>query len=368
MQVAKISMLLTCLALAIASQAQTPTVPSQNAAGVTNTKKYPFQQALRILQGQQRSAPVMPSISMASSGPVYLHRTEPTGVTRRLIDPPLPTVPLSISAQQALAIAQKENSADAMPTLGPGGRVTYTYGQGLPTIVCAPLHVCIIELEPGEIINGEPAIGDSIRWEIMPGVSGSGADAQPLVMVKPHESGLDTDLVITTNKRTYFLRLVSRPHEYMAKTAFSYKEDEARAWKAFVAQEQAEQQARQQAQVITPVANDAIDHLYFDYEIKGGNAIIRPIRVMDDGEKTYITMPDAVLHQDLPALVVLNPHLRGESAEEIVNYRVKGNLYIVDRLFDEAALVLGSGKGTEKVIIKRRQPLSAMSYNDGGGE
>jgi hypothetical protein len=74
-------------------------------------------------------------------------------------------------------------------------------------------------------------------------------------------------------------------------------------------------------------------------------------------------MPEATLHQDLPALVVLNTRLKGEKAEEIVNFRVKGNLYIVDRLFDKAALILGTGKSADKVIITRLVPLSGAKHD-----
>jgi type IV secretion system protein VirB9 len=35
------------------------------------------------------------------------------------------------------------------------------YGAGMPTVVCAPLRVCIVEMEPGEKIVGEPHIGES---------------------------------------------------------------------------------------------------------------------------------------------------------------------------------------------------------------
>jgi type IV secretion system protein VirB9 len=332
---------------------------------ITDTNAYPYQKALEVIQGKQDAAPSVPSVSQAASGAtsssVVLHRQPPTQGTRQLASlasPAAPLAPLSASAARALAISDAAKLDDAMPTPGKDGRVTYTFGTGLPTIVCSPLHVSIVELEPGESINGEPAIGDSIRWEIMPGSSGQGSDLEPLVMIKPHQAGLDTNLVIATNKRTYYLRLVSRENEYIARTAFSYKEDEDKRWKQYLEKQNQEKQDRENAQVVTRVAGNAIDNLNFEYDIKGGNAVIRPIRVMDDGEKTYITMPDAVLHQDLPALVVLNPRLKKEKAEEIVNYRVKGNLYIVDRLFDQAALLIGSGKAVDKVVIKRRSPLA----------
>jgi hypothetical protein len=36
------------------------------------------------------------------------------------------------------------------PAAGSDGRVLYSFGAGLPTVVCAPLRVCMIELQAGE--------------------------------------------------------------------------------------------------------------------------------------------------------------------------------------------------------------------------
>jgi type IV secretion system protein VirB9 len=265
---------------------------------------------------------------------------------------------LGANAEKAIELSDAMKLQSAMPTQGKNGRVTYTFGSGLPTVVCSPLHISIVELEPGEVLTSEPTIGDSVRWEIMPGSSGSGKEAQPLIIIKPHVPDLDTNLVVTTNKRTYYLRLVSHETDYVARTAFSYKDDEDAQWKQYLEQQQQARVAQEDAQIVTPMAGDAIDKLNFDYDVKGGNAVIRPIRIMDDGQKTYITMPDAVLHQDLPALVVVNTRLKGEKAQEIVNYRVKGDMYVVDRLFDRAALVIGSGKAVDKVEIRRRVALA----------
>lgn len=346
---------------------QAPGSSSPASAPVTDSNVYPFQKALDELNGRQASGPAVPSVSAvrtqavtpsgAVGGPVYRSSGSRTQAVHMAVAPP-PAAPLSASAQKALMIADAEKLDSALPEASKDGRVTYVFGAGLPTVVTSPMHISIIELEPGETMTSEPAIGDSVRWEIMPGSSGKGASLEPLVMLKPHAAGLDTNLVITTDKRTYYLRLVSRDVEYMARTAFSYKDDEDAKWAKFVAAERLAKADREAAQVVTPVGGDAIDNLNFDYEIKGGNAVIRPIRVMDDGSKTYITMPDAVLHQDLPALVVENPKLKGEKAQEMVNYRVKGNLYIVDRLFDRAALVIGSGKAVTKVEIARKTALS----------
>ncbi len=74
-----------------------------------------------------------------------------------------------------------------------------------------------MELEPGETLTSEPAIGDSVRWELLPGTSGKGTALQSLTMVKPYVSGLDTNLVLTTDKPTYYLRLISREMAYIAR-------------------------------------------------------------------------------------------------------------------------------------------------------
>lgn len=373
------------LSSAVVSLGPTPVVSAQQSAAstqgsatqsatpanapVTDTSSYPFQKALDALNGRQDSGPSVPSVSTvraqtrtatAGNSVVYpVQRTAPSrsAAVHLAVSAP-PSAPLSDSAQRALMLAEAAKADSALPEASKDGRVTYVFGAGLPTVVTSPMHISIIELEPGEVLTGEPSIGDSVRWEISPGTSGKGPTAEPLVMLKPHQAGLDTNMVITTDKRTYYLRLVSRDTEYMARTAFSYKETEDAQWAKFVAEERAAKAEREAAQVVTPMAGDAIDKLNFNYDIKGGNAVIRPVRVMDDGSKTYITMPDAVLHQDLPALVVENPALKGEKAQEIVNYRVKGDLYIVDRLFDRAALVIGSGKAVTKVEIVRKSSLA----------
>ena len=94
---------------------------------------------------------------------------------------------------------------------------------------------------------------------------------------------------------------------------------------------------------------DAVDSLYWDYSIKGGDPTMRPTRVLDDGLKTYIQMPAATGRTEAPVLVV-----EGPDGGEMVNYRVKDGVYIVDRLFNRAALIVGAGKHAKKVEITRK--------------
>lgn len=323
---------------------------------ITDTKDLPLQKALDRL-AQDPVGPAVPSVSGIRDAAAGVPAGPGSAPGVEASPRPRP-VELSKNEERALAIGEEQKRVDPQAAKGNDARVTFVFGEGLPTVITSPFHVSIVELEPGETLTGPPAIGDSVRWEIEPGTSGTGPLAQPLVIVKPHDAGLDTNLVVMTNKRTYYLRLVSRENDYIARIGFSYKEDEAARWQEFIAEQRQQKDNREDSQVVTPLAGAAIDHLNFDYIIKGSDKVIKPVRVMDDGVKTYITMPDAALHQDLPALVVVNPRLKGEKAEEIVNFRVKGNIYIVDRLFDRAALVVGSGKSTDKITIRRRVSMS----------
>ena len=63
----------------------------------------------------------------------------------------------------------------------------------------------------------------------------------------------------------------------------------------------------------------------------------RPVRAFDDGSKVYIEFPGRIDQGETPPLFVVGP--TGDN--ELVNYRVRRNYYIVDRLFAAAELRLG---------------------------
>ena len=262
---------------------------------------------------------------------------------------PKPDVPLTATALEAVRVSERWQGEKNAPSFGPDGRVMYSFGAGLPTVVCAPLRVCMIELQAGEKILGEPHIGDSVRWNVSPAMYGTGDQATAVIILKPQMPGLDTNLLITTDRRAYYLRLISKPDDYVARVAFAYPdEDSSRKWQQQVTAQQALAKQEKHAAEVPP-AVIAIEKVNFDYTIHGGDEHIRPVRVFDDGAKTYIQMPADLEHREAPVLLVLGPDGKGD----ITNYRVKDQTYIVDRLFDHASLVLGSGKKAQKVEISR---------------
>ncbi len=261
-------------------------------------------------------------------------------------------VPLNQTALEAVRVSAQWRGEKNAPAAGSDGRVLYSFGAGLPTVVCAPLRVCMIELQAGEKIVGEPQIGDSVRWNISPALYGRGEEATAVIVLKPQVPGLDTNLLVTTDRRAYYLRLISKPEDYVARIAFAYPNDESnRKWQEQIAEQQAQAKQEKRKLETTPAAL-AMEKINFAYTVKGGNEHIRPVRVFDDGAKTYIQMPTEIRNREAPVLVVLGADGKGE----MTNYRVREQTYIVDRLFDRANLVLGSGKKTQKVEISRGEP------------
>ena len=181
---------------------------------------------------------------------------------------------------------------------------------------------------------------------------GTGDDSTAVIVLKPQTPGLDTNLLVTTDRRAYYLRLMSKPEEYVARVAFAYPDDDSNhKWQQQIAEQRAAAKLERRSAEIFP-AMIAIEKMNFDYKVRGGDENIRPLRVFDDGAKTFIQMPNEIQHRETPVLVVIGNDGKGE----MTNYRVREQTYIVDRLFDRANLILGSGKKTQKVEITRGQP------------
>ena len=88
----------------------------------------------------------------------------------------------------------------------------------------------------------------------------------------------------------------------------------------------------------------ALDNLNFRYAISGDDPPWRPVRAFDDGSKVYIEFPDRIDQGEAPPLFVVG----ADGGSELVNYRVRGNYYIVDRLFAAAELRLGEGQAADR--------------------
>lgn len=240
------------------------------------------------------------------------------------------------------------NGAGIKPVVRPDGMVRFVYGAQPITVVCAVLQVCDIELQAGEQVNNLN-VGDS-RFLVEPAISGSGPAEVLHLVIKPLDVGLNTSLIVTTNRRTYHIRLRSHRTEYMPRVGFSYPGDVMAKWDAARTSEAKLVQER-----TLPGTNEDVRDLQFDYEVKG-SAAWKPVRVYNDGVKTVIQMPAKMNQTEAPALLVVRKEgswLTGDEETVIVNYRVHGDRYIVDSVFQKAILIAGAGNSQERITITK---------------
>lgn len=244
------------------------------------------------------------------------------------------------AAATARVVAANQAAVREPSSAGYMGAVQiYPYSEGaLYRLYAAPERVTDIALQPGEALVSVAA-GDTVRWTVGDTTSGSGEGRRTHILVKPFAAGLRTNLIITTDRRAYYLQLESTPRAAMAAISWSYPQDELIALR----------RVREGAQAATPVAAGlAVESLNFNYTISGDRPDWRPLRAFDDGRRSYIEFAPSIAVGEAPPLFVV-----GEDGEaQLVNYRVAGRYYVVDRLFDAAELRLG-GKRQKIVRIER---------------
>ena len=204
-------------------------------------------------------------------------------------------------------------------------------------VYAAPGRVTVISLQPGEELV-TVAAGDTVRWIVGDTSSGTGnsndGGLRVSVLVKPIRSGLKTNLVITTSRRTYLIELTSTERAWMASVSWEYPKDRMLAL----------QRQAQAAQATAPVDTGlSLEKIRFRYAISGSTPPWKPLRAFDDGEKVYIQFPPGIAQGELPPLFVIGAQGDGQ----LVNYRFRSPYYIVDRLFGAAELRLGGGKGSD---------------------
>jgi len=208
----------------------------------------------------------------------------------------------------------------------------------------APGQITDIALQPGETL-GSVASGDTVRWVIGDTSSGSGDNKRTHVLVKPFASGQATNLVISTDRRIYYVALTSSAHAAMAALSWTYPADQLIAL----------HKAAEQAEAVAPVAAGLdVTQLHFNYAISGDKANWRPVRAFDDGRQTFIEFPADLATGEAPPLFLVD----AKGTAQLVNYRVKGRFYVVDRLFDAAELRLGL-KHQQVVHIARTADAAA---------
>ncbi|WP_419600369.1 P-type conjugative transfer protein TrbG, partial [Thiolapillus sp.] len=261
-----------------------------------------------------------------------------------------------LTAQEKAAIAIAKRWAAGTPTgmkpvAGANGSVRFLFGAQQPSIVCAVLQVCDVALQPGEQVNSIH-LGDTARWTVEPAITGSGPTETLHLIIKPMDVGLETSLIVTTDRRTYHMRLKSHRTQYMPQVAFTYPEDALAKWDTL---HKREVQKRERESNTLPQTGEYLGNLDFAYDVDG-DAPWKPVRVYSDGKKTIIQMPRVMSQTEAPSLLVLRKK-GGWFADDdvtLVNYRVQGDRFIVDMVFEKAILVSGVGSSQDRITVSRR--------------
>ena len=287
--------------------------------------------------------------ALAALAPAYaqIAATVPPGDADTLLRPPLTsTVPVVVPRLSGLpsmppvrhrAPSRGElrvRAANHSATIEPGSGAyvnavqIYPYSEGaIYHMFTAPERVTDIALQPGETL-GAVAAGDTVRWVIGDTTSGSGTSKRTHILVKPFSAGLATNVVIATDRRTYHLALTSTERTAMSALSWIYPQDELIALKA----------ATEKARAAEPVASGlTVDQLHFGYAISGDRPAWRPLRAFDDGRQTFIEFPSNLGVGEVPPLFLVD----GRGTASLVNYRLQGRFYVVDRVFDAAELRRG---------------------------
>jgi type IV secretion system protein VirB9 len=249
-------------------------------------------------------------------------------------DPIAAPMPIAHHRMPPSPAEQRVRTANRAATLEPAtsGYINavqvYPFSDGAVFhVFTAPGEVTDIALQPGETL-GAVAAGDTVRWVIGDTTSGSGDDKRSHVLVKPYAAGQSTNVIITTDRRVYHLSLTSGERTAMVALSWTYPQDQLIALKA----------ASDRARAAQPVASGLqIEQLHFGYAITGDQPAWRPLRAFDDGRQTFIEFPASLGVGEAPPLFLVD----AKGTASLVNYRLQGRYYVVDRLFDVAELRLG---------------------------
>ncbi|RRD23673.1 P-type conjugative transfer protein TrbG [Brucellaceae bacterium VT-16-1752] len=227
----------------------------------------------------------------------------------------------------------------------------FPWSEGaLYQVYAAVGQITSIALEPGESLTGAGPIaaGDTARWIIGDTESGSGATRRVHILVKPTRPDIMTNLVVTTDRRTYMIELRAREALYMPAVAWAYPAPPA---------------GQRQTVPAAPIIPAEAARNY-RYGLTGDNPPWKPISVFDDGRRIYVVFPRGIVQGEMPPIFVIG----SDGETQIVNSRIHQNILIVDRLFGAAELRLGSGDRQQTVRIVRIEQRQAAQPAKATGE
>lgn len=265
------------------------------------------------------------------------------------------------------AVAQAQlwqKGGKAHPIMSSDGKIIFAYGQSMPKLTCSPTRACDVEMQGGEKVK-KVILGDGVNWTWSGAESVEHGLTIQHVVFQPKDIDLESNVIITTDHRTYHIKLYAPKRDgiYLNRVGFYYPEELVTDWDEKVGVAAAAQAKEESQKVMTrPVAIDKLD---FEYRVDG-KADFRPVRVFNDGSRVYMEMPIGIRAEESPVLVLLDE--KGNAM--VVNYRVEDDPeskkihYVVDKLFAKGELRLGSEK--VQITWKKREKSFWSGFSSNG--
>lgn len=267
------------------------------------------------------------------------------------------------------------------------GLVTFVYGSGIPTVVCALLELTDLAFEKGESILSVQ-LGDSVRWNIESAISGSANDSVEHLIVKPLEAGLKTSMLITTDRRTYHIRLKSTEADFMPAVVFSYpnslklpskKHYGDDSYLQYTSNYESNEDHNDYSETnsslknyssvqnvsyegnsrpalnVAATYNDSTQRRNYNYSVDGDSKII-PQNVYDDGKRTFIVMNNPINSSYLPVLQEISSEsflFFGEDKTNTINFTYFDNTFVVDGIYSHLRLISKNGEEKQSADVVR---------------
>ena len=250
----------------------------------------------------------------------------------------------SLSPQCALAENAKATytASDAQAN---ASELSYVYHPGsLYEINCQIGYITDICLKPGETVT-KIAGGDTLQWMVDQGI----VNNQAHIYLKPKAEGIETNLIINTNTRSY--RLLVKSVDYFDPViSWTYPADEKALREA--ASRANISQNRSLNTLMRALQNKRVNSQYVIKRKKNIDKSFEPLKIYDDGVRTYIKMPKDNRY-DLPVLY----NVGKDKKLTLINYRVKNDTYIADKCFTRARLIFAPGSSLDFMPAKVKKSV-----------
>jgi len=187
-------------------------------------------------------------------------------------------------------------------------------------------------------------MGDTLGWQMIP--------QGHRLFLKPISPEANTNMTILTSRREYNFELYAdeaediRDEEMTFTARFTYPKEIGEA-DLFIYGGDDDESSDE-------IANIPEEEINRNYSFSGSNLVV-PLSIFDDGEFTFFEFKDK--NAELPSIFSVDKH----GNEELVNYRIKGNYMVVEKVVQQFTL----RKGIDiACIFNESNPLRIIEEED----